>query len=403
MMRHKDLDLLAPSALVVAFCLFLVPGSTEALDYHNQSLRIDGETRTVRLPTGYAIDILTTGLDQPRLLTFGPKGDLFAGSASGKVYRLAPPYRHPEVLVETGDYPHSVAFRKNEMLIAMTDGLYRASYQPGQGRIAAEDVILLAPLPSGGGHSSRTVKVGPDNRVHVSLGISGNCSDQYLDPFYPFLDRRGGILVLQEESGEIGWDTYASGLRNPIGFGWHPRTHTLYASNNGPDHWGFELPPEYFSRVEPGSFHGMPWFQYDGTRVRRDECIKSSPPRPIEEVVPPVAVFPARSAPMDVAFLPVDAADTRLAGDAIVALHGSWATRPFGGLSGDPATRRPPKLVVVRFENGQPQQVNDLVTGFQLSDGDRWARPVGVAVGPDGGLYFTSDAGAEALFLLRPS
>ena len=70
---------------------------------------------------------------------------------------------------------------------------------------------------------------------------------------------------------------------------------------------------------------------------------------------------------------------------------------------GDPATRREPKLVRVRFAQGEAQGVEDFVTGFQLPDGQRWARPVGVGFGPDGALYFTSDSGTEGLFRLSPS
>jgi glucose/arabinose dehydrogenase len=174
----------------------------------------------------------------------------------------------------------------------------------------------------------------------------------------------------------------------------------LYASNNGPDHLGFEQPPEYFSRLLPGSFHGMPWFQFDGQRLRRDHCIARDPPRPIGAVSVPVATFPARNAPMGVAFVPTGALDPRLEGDAIVALRGSWGTQPSGGAMGDPATRREPKLVRVRFAQGEAQEVEDLVSGFQLPDGERWARPVGVGFGPDGALYFTSDSGTEGLFRL---
>lgn len=57
--------------------------------------------------------------------------------------------------------------------------------------------------------------------------------------------------------------------------------------------------------------------------------------------------------------------------------------------------------VVVRYTDGAAQRVDDLVTGFQLPDGSRWARPVGVAIGPDGALYFSSDEGTYALFRLR--
>lgn len=270
----------------------------------------------------------------------------------------------------------------------------------GQERISRDAIQMLARLPGGGGHTSRTVRVGPDARVYLSLGISGNCSDQYLDPSYPFADQRGGILVLEETGKQANWRVSASGLRNPIGFDWQPRTRVLYANHNGPDHWGYEQPPEYFSRVVPGSFHGMPWFQYDGKVLRRDRCVDREPPRTLQEVSKPAAVFPARNAPIGLAFIVDDELGADLRGNAVVALHASWATRPDGERLGNPASRREPKVVIVRFEQGKVRRVDDLITGFQLPNGDRWARPAGVAPGPDGALYFTVDAGANALFRL---
>jgi hypothetical protein len=112
--------------------------------------------------------------------------------------RLAPPYREPQVLVKLTGYPHSLAYRDGELFIARSDGLYRSAYQPGQRSIDRNQLELLAPLPVGGGHSSRSVGVGPDQRVYVSLGISGNCSNEYLDDSYPAGNRRGGVLVLDE-------------------------------------------------------------------------------------------------------------------------------------------------------------------------------------------------------------
>ncbi|OFZ71138.1 MAG: sugar dehydrogenase [Betaproteobacteria bacterium RBG_16_58_11] len=390
--------MLKHSALFFLLCFVLIPAyaNTDALAYEEQTLTLDGERRTARVPKGYRLELLSK-LDEPRLLTFAANGDLFVGSKSGKLYRLPPPYTKPEVLVQLNEYPHSVALRRNEILIAQTDGLYRAPYQTGQAKLAADAVTLLAALPGGGGHNSRTVRVGPDGRVYVSLGIRGNCSDDYLGEKYAFEDQRGGVLVLREDGGKARWETFASGLRNPVGFDWQPQTGVMFASNNGPDHQGFNQPPEYFSRLTPGSFHGMPWFQFDGKQIRRDECISRAPPRPINEATAPVATFPARNAPMGVAFVPAGAMDERLALDAIVALRGSWGTPSGGGAS----SRRPPKLVVVRFQEGKAMRVDDLVTGFQLPDGQRWARPVGVAIGPDGALYFTSDSDTNGLFRLR--
>ena len=120
------------------------------------------------------------------------------------------------------------------------------------------------------------------------------------------------------------------------------------------------------------------------------------------DVPVPAALFPAHNAPMDMVFITRTANASEFSGDAIVALHGSWAAPLDGAGKEVPSQRRPPKLVLVRFSDGKPRAVEDLLTGVQaVNNGSRWARPGGVAVGPDGDIYFTSDAGAQGLYRLR--
>jgi glucose/arabinose dehydrogenase len=387
--------------LFVVLCLLATAGNTATPLYQDQDLTVSGEAWTLTIPAGMQLELLTDRLEQPRLMEFLPNGELLIGSRSGKVYRLVPPYTGAEVLVELDDYPHSLAYRDSELLIAQTDGLYRAPFRPGQSHIDPDTVELLAALPGGGGHNSRSVAIGPDQRVYLALGISGNCPDEYLGESYRFNDRRGGVLVLDESGREPRWQTFAAGLRNPVGFDWHPQTAVLYASNNGPDHLGYDQPPEYFSQLTAGSFHGMPWYQFDGKAIRRDDCIRKSPPRPRSDVPAPVATFPARNAPMGVAFVPATALDERFRHNAIVALKGSWGTQPTGGMFGKKATRRPPAIMMVRFADGNAVDVVDVISGLQRPDGQRLARPVGVAIGPEGALYFTSDTHTQGLFRLR--
>ena len=374
-------------------------GEPAPLTYRNSHIVFAEARFPIRIPQGMVFEYLVQ-LDGPRLMTFLPNADLLIGSQSGNIYRLVPPYTEAQSLVLLSDYPHSVAFRDDVLYIARTGGLYRAAYKPGQEKIDPHNVHKVIDIPGGRGHSSRTVRVGPDKRLYLSLGITGNCSDEYLHDSYPRRDRRGGVMVLDETVDPPRWRTFASGLRNPVGFDWHPDTGVMYASNNGPDHHGFEQPPESFARLTEGSFHGMPWFQYDGERIRRDDCIARKPPRPIEDVPLPVATFPARNAPMGVAFL-----DARLTpawrNDAVVALRGSWAVRPGPSRYGPQSTRRHPGVMLVRFEGGKARRVEPLISGFQLADGERWARPVGVLQGPDGALYVTSDSGHDGLYRLR--
>ena len=385
-------------SLLVASVVALFVTPVYALSLQLQTVNVDGTSYKVNVPQGYIFEVLTTDIDRPRMLTFHPDGSLFAGSRSGNVYRLAPPYDTVETLKSRFRYPHSVAFRGEQIYIASEEGLYQGQYTSADSlRIHGLQKVTGLPV---GGHSSRTVKIGPDQRLYLSLGISGNCSNEYLGPDYSVQNKRGGVMVLNE-SGVPKWETYSSGLRNPVGFDWSPYDGELYASNNGPDHWGFEQPPEQFAHLSKGSFHGMPWYQYDGSQIKRDNCISRTPPRSLDDVKVPVATFLARNAPMAVAFVPLgnrmDELPDELSGNALVALHGSWATQ----YAGDKASRRHPKLVMVRFHKGKSIGVEDILTGFQLSNGSRWARPVGVAVGPDNAIYISSDGRPSALFRLR--
>ncbi|TDO01484.1 PQQ-dependent sugar dehydrogenase [Halomonas ventosae] len=359
------------------------------------TVAVAGTSQRLEAPAGAHIAKLVA-LDNPRLISLSHDGEMFIGSQADTVYRLTPPYDNAQELVRLDDYPHSAVRRGEALYVATTDALLRADYHTGA-TLDADDFHQVAAIPGGGGHNSRSLSLGPDGRLYLSLGIQGNCSNQYLGGDYPFDDRRGGVMVLDESGAKPAWRPYVSGLRNPVGLAWRDDG-TLYANNNGPDHWGFKRPREVLVRAEPGRFFGMPWFQWIDGEVKRDNCIDTAPPKPASAVTPPVATFPARSAPMGLTFLP----DGHPLGvDLISVLHGSWGTAPTGSASGDPATRREPALMGVRLDaDGHHGKVMPLVTGFQDAEGRRWARPVGVVVGPDNTVYFTTDAGETGLYRL---
>lgn len=364
------------------------------LQMRTQRMRVNGRDWPLELPGGCRVDALAA-MDSPRMFIFTPQGEIVSGSSSGKVYRVPPPYTQAAVLGTVSGYPHSVALHRGRLLIARTMGLYATAWPTR--KIVEGDLQLVAELPGGGGHTSRSVAVGPDNRVYLGLGITGNCSNEYLDSSYAFQDRRGGVAYLDKDGR---WRPFASGLRNPVGFAWRPGARVMYATNNGPDHHGFEQPPERFSRLDKNSFHGMPWFYFDGERLHRDACIGVKPPR--SDAVLPDVTFAARSAPMGVAFAPTTRWKAASKGDAVVAIHGSWATQPGGGFLGPKASRRPPALELVRFSKERAVRTEPLLGGLQNAEGERVMRPVGVQFGPDNALYFTSDGGArEGLFRMR--
>lgn len=371
--------------------LFLIPSMPVgfALTLRPQILTVEEHEVRLMVPEGMQVKFMTP-MERPRFLAIGPDYELLAGSAGSSVYRLRWPYTSAETLVNLPGRNHSVAHRNGVLYVAETAGLHAASYSGLATTLRPEDFSLVTPLPSlTGGHWSRTVIVAPDLRLYIGIGISGNCSDEYLDESYPFERRRGGVYVLDESGAGPVLKPYSSGLRNPIGLAFYPATGNLYATNAGPDNLGFDQPPEIFVPLRQGSFHGMPWFQYYDGAFRSGLCATSPPPRPAGEAVEPAVTFDARSTPQGVTFFTDSRLSPEFNGNGLVAVHGSWAVAPDGG----DESRRPPKIVMVRFSGNQPAGVEDVVAGFQRPDGSRFARPSGIIMGPDGNLYFTSDGG----------
>ena len=374
-------------------------GSASSIELRSQTLVVNGHSIQLQVPLGLRLEFLAN-LSNPRFLTMGPGQEFIIGSRGTDIYRVTTPYDSPELLVRLTGRNHSVAYRDGKLFVAETAGLYVTDYTGPTTMLDDTDFELLVSLPSQtGGHWSRTVIVGPDKRLYISLGISGNCSDEYLHNSYPFERRRGGVFLLNETGSSPQLVPYASGLRNPIGIAFRPGTNTIFATNAGPDNLGYNQPPEVFTTLSFGSFHGMPWFQYYNGAFRSGECATSPAPRPSSDATPPDATFEARSTPEGITFVTNEILGKGFMGNALVAIHGSWAVPPGGG----PETRRPPKIVMVTFNGGQPSSVEDIVTGFQRGDGSRFARPCGMLMGSDGHLYFTSDAGdVTGLFRLRP-
>ncbi len=372
--------------------MFFLTGSSQtskALELRPQTLTVNGFTIQLQVPEGMRVDFMAP-LEGPRFIARGPGEELLIGSRGGNIYRLQSPHIKPETLVTLAGRNHSITYRNGSIYVAETGGLYVAPYPSPTSSIQPGDFSLVTPLPSqSGGHWSRTVITGPDQKLYIGIGISGNCSDEYLDNSYPFERRRGGVFLLDESDASPMLTPFSSGLRNPIGLAFHPETGALYATNAGPDNLGFDQPPEVLAALSQGSFHGMPWFQYYNDAFRSGKCATSTPPRPAGDATPPAVTFDARSTPEGITFITSSVMGPAFTNNAMVAIHGSWAVPP----GGNDASRRPPKIVMVRFQRGTPVDAVDVVTGFQRPDGSRFARPCGMIMGPDGNLYFTSDAG----------
>ena len=164
---------------------FISLAHSDGITLRSQTLTVNGHSIQLKVPSGLKVEFLAA-LNNPRFLALGPSEELIIGSRGANVYRVKKPYRIPEILVSLPGLNHSAIYREGQLFIAETAGLYAAAYSGPDTLLDSSDFILYVRLPSEtGGHWSRTVIVGPDMRLYIGIGISGNCSDEYLDESYP--------------------------------------------------------------------------------------------------------------------------------------------------------------------------------------------------------------------------
>jgi glucose/arabinose dehydrogenase len=177
---------------------------------------------------------------------------------------------------------------------------------------------------------------------------------------------------------------FARGLRNTIGFDWHPETGTLWGMDHGSDFRGDDLPPEELNRIVSGGNYGWPYCYGE----REIDPIIQDPPGTTKEAycaatLPSVLENQAHEAPIGMVFYDGTAFGAEYSGDAFVALHGSWNRFPPTGF----------EVVRIRFDAGEPVAIEDFVSGFLIEGGNaQFGRPAGITVAPDGALIFSDDA-----------
>jgi glucose/arabinose dehydrogenase len=333
-------------------------------------------------PDGLAVELWASGLPNARFLRITPLGDVLVSlPRSGRVV-LVERERDGRAgvvrtLLEGLDRPHGIDLHEGWLYVGETGAVVRVRFDPAQRRTEGPIERVVEGLPAGGNHWTRTVRFGPDGWMYVSVGSSCNvCIED--DP------RRAAILRFRPDGsdGEI----FATGLRNSVGLAWRPADGELYATDNGRDLLGDDLPPCELNRIVAGGFYGWP-FAY-GDRVP-DPDLGAGRAAEIAGSIPPVHAFRAHNAPLGITFLESERWPASLRGAAVVALHGSWNRTRKDGY----------QVVSLHWATDGTIEERPFLSGF-LRDEEVLGRPVDVAEGPAGEL-FVSDDYAGALYRVR--
>lgn len=344
---------------------------------------------TLRVPKGFTVNVYAEDLDAPRWLALTPSGDVLVTETRQNRIRLlrdtngdgVADIRSSFASAENGlNIPFGMAFSGDSFFLGNTDAVLRFPYTKGQQQLTGTGK-KIANLPGGGynQHWTRNVVASPDGqKLYVSVGSESNVDEEPLP--------RASVQVMNLDGSNQ--QTFAFGLRNPIGLDFHPTTKQLYATVNERDQIGDDLVPDYLTRLQQGEFYGWPYAYLTPNKIdpRQTQNGKSKRPELVAKTKTPDVLFQAHSAALGLQFYDGKTFPEKYRHGAFVAFRGSWNRDRGTGY----------KIVFVPFNsNGRPQgYYEDFLTGFLLDPSvpTTWGRPVGLLVLPDGSLLLTEEA-----------
>jgi glucose/arabinose dehydrogenase len=369
--------MLARYLLLTFVCLSACSGQRQGHAFRPDNVPLRPEyLKQLKLPPGFSVTVWATGVGHPRMMAIAGDGTVYVTRTDeGDVIALRDEGGKAGATVtavELGNV-HGIAIEGNRVWLTDVRSIYTGEIG-NNGKFGELKKLLGNMRP--GGHDRRTISIGPDHKLYVSIGSTCNfCADPPDE----------NAVIWRTNLDGTGREVFARGLRNTIGFGWNPQTKEMWGMDHGVDWLGDDYPREELNKVVQGGDYGWPYCTNDR---KPDSRIK--PPggqggeQYCSKTIPPVLTYTAHSAPIWMLFYNGEMFPTEYKGDALVAFHGSWNREPASGY----------EVVRVRFENGKPVRFEPFMTGFLMPSGrNQFGRPAGLAVMKDGSLLVSDDDG----------
>ncbi|WP_424492405.1 PQQ-dependent sugar dehydrogenase [Salinimicrobium sp. GXAS 041] len=335
----------------------------------------DERISQLQLPAGFKIEKFAEGLKNPRIIEVSPQGNIYVSTRQDEVLLLKDTNNDGKAdqqqVIASKPQSHGLAFHDNMFYLITVNEVFSAPMN--EDGTVGELEKIIENLPDGGQHPNRTIAFGPDGMLYISVGSTCNACDE---------TREENATMLRANPDGSNRTIFAKGLRNTIGFDWHPETNELFGMDHGIDWLGDNEQKEELNRITEGSNYGWPYIYADGKINEADEPADMSWKEYAEMSTEPEMLFTAHSAPMNLKFYEGEMFPEEYRNSAFVTFRGSWNRKPASGY----------KIMKVDFENGKPVNSEDFVTGFLTDDGQsRFARLVGLTELPDGSLLVTDD------------
>ena len=333
----------------------------------------------LHLPEGFKIEVYADKIDGARSMAMGTNGTLFVGTRNDKtvyaIQDLDKDYRadHIKVLDSTLEVPNGIAFRNGALYVAEVGRLLR--YDDIESKLDAlpEPVVVYDDYPTEFHHGWKYIAFGPDDKLYVPVGAPCNICDSTV------VDERYATITRMDPDGS-NREIYAKGVRNSVGFTWHPETKELWFTDNGRDLLGDDVPPCEFNRVTKiGQHFGYPYCH--GGVVKDPEY---GDLKPCSDFVAPVQAMGAHVAPLGVKFNTGNMFPSNYKNMAFIAEHGSWNRSRKVGY----------RISLVTLENNVATSYTPFIDGWLDEEAQKaFGRPVDILFLDDGSMLISDDFG----------
>ena len=322
----------------------------------------------VELPPGFTIEVYAE-VPNARSLALGDNGTLFVSNRKGRsVYAVvenADGSTRTVELLRGMSTPNGIAFHKGDLYVAEIDRVYRYADIEENLEAVPEAKILDIDLPSDRHHGWRYIGFGPDDKLYISIGAPCNVCDEF-----------GYARIIRMNADGSSRETFASGIRNSVGFTWHPTSDELWFTDNGRDMMGDDIPPCELNHAPRAGLHfGFPYCHggdiSDPRYGKGRDCANFR--APVQELGPHVA-------PLGVKFYTGDMFPAEYHNQVFIAEHGSWNRSKKIGY----------RVTLVRLDGNRAVSYEPFASGW-LQGESAAGRPVDLIVKEDGSLLVSDD------------
>ncbi len=302
------------------------------------------------IPEGFKIEVYADSIKGARSMAMGDDGTLFVSTRNKKtvyaIQDLDQDFKadHITILDSTLNVPNGIAFKDGSLYVAEVDRLLRYDDIESKLENPPTPVVVYDDYPSEFHHGWKYIAFGPDGKLYVPVGAPCNICERSAE------DERFATITRMDPDGS-NREIYAKGVRNTVGFTWHPETKELWFTDNGRDMLGDDIPPCELNRVtEAGQHFGYPYCH--GGTVKDPEF---GDQHPCDDFVAPVQALGAHVAPLGVKFNTGNMFPEKYKGHAFIAEHGSWNRSKKVGY----------KISLVKIEDSKAVAYETFIEGWQ--------------------------------------